>query len=312
MTVGIAMSGGVDSTVSAALLKKQGYNVHGFFMQLPVPNLESHIERLRQLTGAMDIPLHLIDLKQHFTDTVIDYFINTYKQGQTPNPCIFCNKNVKFGILQATMLKAGMHKTATGHYARIKQNDHFQLLRGQDQSKDQSYFLCRLSQNQLQHMILPLGELTKKEVYKLAAAMGIKGYNQQESQDVCFLGGASVASYLDQHDIKAQPGNIVSTNGRILGQHQGIWHYTIGQRRGLGLPDATPWYVTRINGPANQVVVGKHDELFNQSLLLAELLWSSETKSLPWYGAVQLRSRHQPDMAQIIPGKKEKLWEVYF
>ena len=161
-------------------------------------------------------------------------------------------------------------------------------------------------------MVLPLGELTKREVYELAAEMGIQGFNQQESQDVCFLGGNSVASCLEDHGIKRQPGDIVSTEGRILGQHQGIWHYTIGQRRGLGLPDATPWYVTGLDGVANRVIVGKHEELFSRSLKLSEVLWSGEARSLPWYGVVQLRSRHQPEMARITAGDDPKSLEVLF
>ncbi len=310
--IGIAMSGGVDSTVSAALLKNKGFQVHGFFMQLPVPDLESHIKRLRQLTDTMEIPLHLVDLKQQFTNKVIHYFIDNYKQGLTPNPCIFCNKNIKFGALQTTMLKAGMDKTATGHYARIRHNKYFQLLRGMDETKDQSYFLCRLDQNQLQHMMLPLGELTKKKVYKLAASMGIEGYNQQESQDVCFLGGKSVASCLKQYGIHDSPGEIVATDGRILGHHRGIWNYTIGQRRGLGLPDATPWYVTDLDGISNQVIVGKHDELYSKSLLLHEVLWTGEPKKLPWSGAVQLRSRHKPETATVTLGNNATCWHVKF
>lgn len=293
------MSGGVDSTISAAILKNQGFEVHGFFMQLPLPDLELHMERLRQLAGDMDIPLHVINLKQHFTDTVIHYFTKTYQMGQTPNPCIFCNKTVKFGALLSSMLETGMEKVATGHYARIQHNGFFQLLRGRDASKDQSYFLCRLEQKQLQHMVLPLGELTKKEVYNLAAAMGIKGYNQQESQDVCFLAGNSVASCMRQHGIEEYPGEIVTTHGRILGKHRGIWRYTIGQRRGLGLPDSTPWYVAALNGATNRVIVGKHDELFSHSVLVSEVLWTGHPISLPWYGAVQLRSRHKAEMAKI-------------
>ncbi len=300
MKIGMAMSGGVDSSTGAALLRRQGHEVHGFFMQLPVPNQEDQVRRVDQIADMLGIPLHLVDMDQVFTDTVIDYFLSTYQDGQTPNPCIRCNREIKFGSLLDIMQEHGMERCATGHYARIATDgDRPVIRRGRDQRKDQSYFLCRIRPERLSRILFPLGELHKKQVYDLAEELGLGGFRQQkESQDVCFLSHCSVAEFLRQHGGPELPGDIVDTRGRVLGTHRGIWKYTIGQRRGLGIPDATPWYVVALDGRHNRVIVGKDEELWRQSIDLCQVEWAL-ARTIPWEGLIQLRSRHQPAPATV-------------
>jgi len=311
--VGVAMSGGVDSTVSAALLQKQGYTVQGFFMHLPLTDVQNQIERVRSVTQQLSVPLHIIDMRKIFSDTVIRSFVDQYRRGRTPNPCVICNQQIKFGALMQSMRSRGIDLMATGHYARIQRNSENRtvLLRGRDPKKDQSYFLCRLTAKQLNRLIFPLGEQTKKNARQLASDMGLRGVHGSESQDVCFLAGRSVADFFKTQEIPDRPGNMETTSGRILGRHRGIWNYTIGQRRGLDLPDATPWYVKDLDAQNNRVIVCKNDELMSRSLLLCDVLWAGRTPSLPWHGPVQLRSRHHPSPARITPDTEGR-WRVAF
>ena len=195
------MSGGVDSTVTAALLMEQGHSVHGYFMRLPLPGTDENIKRLRFLTDKLGITLRIIELEDYFRETVMRYFIDTYLSGRTPNPCIFCNHTIKFGKLLSAMREDGMDKGATGHYARVENKDEFRLLRGLDPSKDQSYFLCRLTPEQLAHMIFPLGEIYKKDVYIKAGQLGFTDFEGRESQDVCFMAGRDVPSFFREQGI---------------------------------------------------------------------------------------------------------------
>ncbi len=305
------MSGGVDSSTGAALLRNQGHEVHGFFMRLPVPNQEKQIRRVEQVARMLGIPLHLVDMGQVFTDTVIDYFLSTYHDGQTPNPCIRCNREIKFGSLLDIMQEYGMERGATGHYARTATyGDKTVIRRGEDHLKDQSYFLCRIKPEQLSKILFPLGELNKKQVYNLAEELGLRGFRQQkESQDVCFLSHCSVADFLRQHGGPDLPGEIVDTRGRVLGTHQGIWKYTIGQRRGLGIPDATPWYVVALDSRHNRVIVGKDEALWSQSVNLCQVEWALSL-TIPWKGLVQLRSRHHPAPATVT--RTSRGWRATF
>ncbi|HFQ90787.1 MAG TPA: tRNA 2-thiouridine(34) synthase MnmA [Desulfobulbus sp.] len=296
--IGMAMSGGVDSTVSATLLREQGYQVEGFFMLLPVAGLEEQIRRVRHLAGQLRIPLHLVDLRQEFGQ-VIRYFVDSYRQGLTPNPCIRCNPEIKFGALFAAMQKHNMEQMATGHYARVLRagDGSAALHRGLAPGKDQSYFLCRLPAGLLERIVLPLGEWHKTEVYERAARLGLTGFDGQESQDVCFL-DQGLSAFLRRQGMTDSEGEIVSSDGRVLGRHRGIWHYTVGQRRGLGLPDATPWYVIGLDGRRNRVIVGKNDELFSATVMVRDLHWLAPA-ALPWQGLVQLRSRHRAAPARL-------------
>ena len=299
--IGIAMSGGVDSSVTASLLQRLGFEVHGFFMQLPLTGgTTEQIRRVETLAERLAIPLHIIDMKFFFTSTVINYFVRTYLRGRTPNPCVICNEQVKFGVLFREMRARGMERMATGHYARIGRSEKGVpvLRRGVDPGKDQSYFLCRLGSETLTRLLLPLGERTKKEVYGLAAEMNLRGVHGPESQDVCFLAGSSVAAFIAAQGIPEQPGDIVTACGEVIGRHRGLWHYTIGQRRGLDLPDASPWYVRELDAFHNRLLVCKKGELLARRALLSEVRWLEEP-SLPWQGLVQIRGRHSPTPAVL-------------
>jgi tRNA-specific 2-thiouridylase len=308
--VGIAMSGGVDSTVAALLLQEQGYEVHGFFMELPVADVLRQLHRVQALARAVDIPLQIVDMKRLFTKEIIDFFVDEYTKGRTPNPCVTCNAIIKFGALLDLMLARGMDKGATGHYAGIRREGQgeYHLLRGDDAKKDQSYFLCRLQQRQLSNILLPLGSWQKEDVFTKASSLGLPGFSSGESQDVCFL-STGLRQFLTEYGVGGKTGEIRTTHGRLLGSHSGISQYTVGQRRGLGLPDATPWYVVGLDSEHNQVIVGKDDDLFTREIILQDLHWLCAEPALPWQGLVQLRSRHRPAPALLAQTAGDK-WLV--
>jgi tRNA-specific 2-thiouridylase len=313
-TVGVAMSGGVDSTVAAAILLEQDFSVHGFFMQLPLPGLDEQIRKVQKVADRLNIPLHVVEMEEEFKKRIIAYFTDSYCQGRTPNPCVVCNQEIKFGLLTKAMLARGMDKTATGHYAGIRQvngiNGTALLRRGEDLTKDQSYFLCRLSSQQLQHTLFPLADHCKKNIFLRAQDLGFTQFGGDESQDVCFLVHQDLAAFLAQQGLKSMRGEIATEDGRVLGCHDGIWKYTVGQRRGLGIPDATPWYVIGLDAKSNRVIIGKNDALFQRELLLSDVQWQVELP-IPWQGKVQLRSRHQAAEAEVIPVENGN-WRVRF
>jgi tRNA-specific 2-thiouridylase len=310
-TIGVAMSGGVDSTVTAGLLLEQRFAVEGFFMLLPLPGLEEQVEKVRLTADRLDIPLHLVDLRREFTTSVMEYFVDSYRRGLTPNPCVICNRLIKCGLLMETVLAHGLDMMATGHYARIdRRNDHVLLRRASDPAKDQSYFLCRLSHRQLGRLLLPLGGCRKKEVFAKARDMGFTHFGNSESQDVCFLTDCSLSGFLKNRHVPMKKGDLITTGGEIMGRHEGIWKYTVGQRRGLGIPDATPWYVVGLDAAENRVIIGKNEELFRKTMHLHDVTWNVEAPR-QWRGLVQLRSRHQGATALVRPDRESR-WQVVF
>ena len=309
-SIGIAMSGGVDSTVAALLLREQGHRIHGFFMQLPLPQHEAVGQRAQSLAGLLDIPLQCVDMRQIFTRNIISYFVDSYQQGETPNPCICCNQQIKFGLLADYMMEQGMERIATGHYARtVLSGAHPCIARAADLQKDQSYFLARLQPAQIERILFPLGGWTKTQVYAKAESMGLH-FSGEESQDICFL-KSSLTSFFVQHNVPPREGIIATADGTVLGTHRGCWNYTIGQRRGLGLPDATPWYVIALDGTNNRVIVGKKDELMRQACSLRSLQWVREAPELPWRGLVQLRSRHTP-VQSVLTSSQQGVFQLQF
>ena len=302
-SVAVAMSGGVDSSVTAAILKEQGYAVRGVFMAFGQPDLAAQIERVQQVAATLAVQLDVIDVEEVFRAKVLDYFCDAYLAGRTPNPCVVCNPNVKFGRLLAASQELGAELMATGHYARLDRFDHrVRLLKGLDPKKDQSYFLHRLGQEQLGSLLFPLGEYTKDHVRELAAGFGIAGVHGSESQDVCFLQGTTVAAFLDEHRPTVTDGEIVRADGTVLGRHHGIHRYTIGQRRGLGIPDATPYYVIGLDAANNRVLVGKDEELWRDCLSLRAVHWvAGEPPPLPIRLMVKIRYSHGGAPAIIEP-----------
>jgi len=272
--VAVAMSGGVDSSLAAALLKEAGYEVSGVHLKLWAdPNYKDNYSTLEQTCKSLEIPLHKLNLEAEFQSLVIDYFCREYSLGRTPNPCPACNKHIKFGLLLDKVLEMGVSYLATGHYARVKPSpDGYRLLKATDTTKDQSYFLYALGQSELQHVLMPLGNLNKEEVRRLATERGLPGSNRRESYDLCFILDNDYRSFLARH-IPLKPGDIIDTSGRALGRHSGLTHYTVGQRQGLGLSSSERQYVLRIDATNNQLIVGSKDQLSGRRLIASKLTW---------------------------------------
>jgi len=275
--VAVAMSGGVDSSVAAALLKQAGYEVSGIYMHLwSDHNLPPTLAELEHTCQLLDIPLCQLDLETEFQCLVIDYFCREYSRGKTPNPCIACNQHVKFGLLLEKALEMGAEYLATGHYVRIEpMSDGFRLLKAVDITKDQSYFLYTLRQRQLEHLLSPLGELNKEEVRRMAAELGLPTSSRHDSQDVCFIPSNDYRSFIAEH-VSLQSGEIVDITGKVLGKHDGLARYTVGQRQGLGLASNEQLYVLKLDAANNKLVVGTKDQTLHNVLISSGLSWVSE------------------------------------
>ncbi len=271
--VAVAMSGGVDSSMVAAILKEQGFKVMGITMQLfagsPAP------ERAQRVARKLGIPHSVVDFGELFSRKVVDYFCDEYHRGRTPNPCVICNRFIKFDALLEKAQEMDADFMATGHYARTKSsaNGH-RLLKGADPRKDQSYFLYVIGQSQLQRIMLPIGHMHKSEVKKKAVALGLPVDTSRGSQDICFIPSGDYRSFVSRH-LPLQPGDIVDTGDEILGRHQGLACYTVGQRRGLGLSSGKRLYVVSLDADNNRVVVGPEDMLLSSRLLARQLHWIS-------------------------------------
>jgi tRNA-uridine 2-sulfurtransferase len=305
--VAVGLSGGVDSSVAAALLKEKGYDVIGLCMETydgspDIKASEKHacygsdekdeIESATSVCRTLGIPFYVIDLKREFKDRVIGYFRDEYLRGRTPNPCIVCNRNLKFGFLLEKAKRGGLDFDyfATGHYARIVESQgRFLLKRAVDLSKDQTYFLYSLTQKQLSSVLFPLGEYTKKQVREIAASLGLKTSDRPESQD--FISGNDYSPLFTIGEVR--PGDIVDEKGNILGRHNGIIHYTIGQRKGLGIAAARPLYVSRIDAERNRIVVSEKEALLSSGLIASSInLIAIEKLESPYKAKVKIRLQH--------------------
>lgn len=295
--VAIAMSGGIDSSVSALLLKKHGYDVVGFFMKFwsdPSCGIKKEnsccdsesLKKAKEVAKKINIPFHVIDAQKLFKKTVVDHFINGYKNLETPNPCILCNKFVKFGWFLDLAEELGFEKIATGHYAQIKKdkNNVFYLHSGKDEAKDQSYFLYQLSQKQLGKIIFPAGNMNKKEVMEIAKANNLKFENKKESQEICFIQDNNYRHFLKRHLSQKyfKPGDIVNLKNKKIGTHQGLLNYTIGQRRGINQTvikneNKQPFYVVGFNKKGNKLIAGPDKNIFHKKMALGNLSWISES-----------------------------------
>lgn len=286
----VGMSGGVDSSVAAWLLKEAGYDVIGVTMQIWQEEEElaqeenggccglSAVEDARRVAASLDIPYYVMNFKQEFKTQVIDYFIREYQEGRTPNPCIACNRYVKWESLLKRSMQIGADYIATGHYARIDQlpNGRYSLRTSATGAKDQTYALYNLTQEQLRRTIMPVGAYTKEEIRAMAEKQGLLVADKPDSQDICFIPDGNYQKFLYEYTGRKLPkGNFVDSSGKILGTHEGITHYTVGQRKGLNLSMGHPVFVTEIRPETNEVVIGESGDVFKSVLTASHVNWMS-------------------------------------
>lgn len=312
----VAMSGGVDSSVAAALLKEQGYDVVGMMMRLWSEETAAggahnrcctpdQMADARRIANRLGIPFYVLDTKETFRNTVVQFFIDQHREGVTPNPCLECNRQIRFDFLLNNALALDAQYLATGHYARVARDDNgrYLLKKGLDEHKDQSYVLSVLGQEQLQHALFPVGEYTKPEVRQIAERFGLPTASKKDSQDLCFLGDGNYRRFLGQYAPEVMvSGPIMRRSGEIVGEHGGLANYTIGQRKGLGVHAAEPLYVLGMNPQANALIVGTADELGSTQLTAKRVNWvSGETPDEPFHAQVKIRYKAKPVPALIEP-----------
>lgn len=284
----VGMSGGVDSSVAAYLLKEQGYDVVGVTMQIWQEEDQttqeenggccglSAVDDARRVAWDLDIPYYVMNFRKEFQENVIDYFVDEYIQGRTPNPCIACNRYVKWESLLKRSLDIGADYIATGHYAQIEQlpNGRYSLKKSVTAAKDQTYALYNLTQHQLSHTLMPVGQYSKDEIRAIADKIPLRVANKPDSQEICFIPDHDYAGFIEEYSGKElEEGNFVDLNGNILGRHKGITHYTIGQRKGLNLSMKRPVFVVEIRPETNEVVIGDSEDVFSDTLRCSQVNW---------------------------------------
>lgn len=297
----IALSGGIDSLVAASLLIEKGHNLIGIHFATGFETVSAH--DVEQSGKQIGIRTEILDCAKQFRAKVVDNFLRTYRIGQTPNPCLICNAAVKFGIVRSFALKLGADRFATGHYARVRQNPdrRYSLLKGADLHKDQSYFLAFLDQEQLQSACFPLGNLTKAGVRTIAEEKGIFPAIRRESQDICFIRESYRDFLQNEGGFSPSPGPITDTQGRLIGEHQGLHFFTVGQRRGISCPASEPYYVVRLDTENNRLVVGFRNELLCPEFRVRDINWISPPPSSPLSVHVRVRYRHNAVPATVFP-----------
>ena len=329
------MSGGVDSAVAAALLKDQGYEVISVFMHFwhdiadKLESIDMRIENkccsreaeesARRVAQKLGMKFYSINVSKQFKKAVVDYFLSEYNAGRTPNPCIECNRKIKFGVLIDKALAMGAEYVATGHYAKKskvksrKSKAVYKLLKAEDKNKDQSYFLYTLTQKKIKHCLFPIGDYTKDKVRKLAKSYGLEIFDKRESQEICFIQSKYYGDFLRKY-LKLIPGDIIDKNGNVLGRHKGLPLYTIGQRRDIGIGGTGPYYVVEIDYRKNQLVVSsdKNDKnLFSKTLDAEKVNWiSGEIPKMPLN--VKAKIRYRMDESSVVVDKTKNKYMVKF
>ena len=321
----VAMSGGVDSSVAAALLKQQGYEVIGMMLRLwSEPGKEDSnrcctpdsMAMARRVAAKLDIPFYVVDAKQIFHETVVQYFLDGYAAGGTPNPCLLCNRQIRWTFLLEHALALGADFMATGHYVRkmTTGDGTHQLVRAVDPNKDQSYVLHVLNQEKLARALFPVGEYPKSEIRKMAEALNLPVYKRPDSQDLCFLAGEDYRNFIQRNAAEMLvPGEIVTRANQRLGHHNGLANYTIGQRKGLGVQSSVPLYVLGKDAATNTLIVGEADELGRDELLAKDVNWMlGEAPREPFRAEVKIRYTAKEAWAQVTPLEGGKQVRVRF
>ena len=330
MKIAVAMSGGVDSSAAAAILQEQGHELLGFTMQLwdqrrginvdengdPLPSRCCSLDDVydaRRVAEELGFPFYVLNLERDFERDVVQPFVSSYLNGETPIPCVSCNSRLKFASLDRLAVSLGCEKVATGHYARVEfdaVNNRYKLLRGQNEQKDQSYFLWELTQAQLSRALFPLGEMSKPEARDAARKHGLNSVSEKkESQEICFVPDGNYSGFIDRY-LEAEnaterlpgAGEIVDTNGRVIGRHDGIHRYTIGQRRGMGIANERALYVISIDADNNRVTAGPVEDLLSSEFTVAQVNWIAfDDPQEPVRAEVRVRYRHTAAPATITP-----------
>ena len=321
----VAMSGGVDSSLAACLLKEKGYEVIGATMRIWKEEGQRNpygccgavdVADARRIAQQLGIPYYVFNLEEEFEKEVIQYFCEEYQKGRTPNPCILCNERMKFGVFLRKALELEADWFATGHYARValdERTGRYVLRKGIDKKKDQSYVLFSLTQDQLDHALFPIGDYVKEEVRSKALHVGLRVHDKPESQEICFIHESSYHSFLKERLAESvKPGSIVDKDGNILGEHKGIPFYTIGQRRGLRLAKGKPLYVVEIDRKKNAIIVEGKEDVFADTFIVDSLNWTSpQDTSSPFSAQVKIRYNHPGSEAVLSPGRENEI-EITF
>lgn len=305
----IALSGGVDSSTAAALLYRDGYDCSGVFM---IANDNAiHAQRdAEEVAEKLKIKLHVLDLREDF-EHILDYFFKEYKSGRTPNPCVFCNRYIKFGKLWDFAQNHGAQLLATGHYARIiRHNGDCGLYEGLDPAKEQSYVLSMIDRKMLNNIILPIGDFSKKQTRQMASEFNLGAEHKPESQEICFIPDDDYVSLLEQRCPElVHKGKIIDSSGKVLGEHSGVHRFTIGQRRGLKVAMGVPYYVTKIDAVNNTVTLGPKEEVLHNKLRAANINWLIDKPESPFRAKVRIRYNDKGKQAMVYPERNSVLVE---